>query len=379
MFQPTHTIRFRKQGSMVQELGRDIFGRLDIGGVTIESFDIVPNSFSDMTTMNSTDSITVKLFDIVSCILAPDATIEMSVKNYHKNDAYLLVFGGWIPCSFIKNNTILLADRNITSEIVSRYKNGKKKKNKPNDAFDSVFLNNEFSLDITAFVLEGNDKKIPDNAMIDEQIASITKSLKSALPKLNITRYPNGNYYYYDFRDMLSEIIRKRMVFFQEIAPKLNKQFTEKTREAAVKLVLCAADECELEKNDIAVLLALLRITMVGKKTAAQLVLKDSQVYSEVDSYNTVCDLTAIELLVNMHRFHVTKESGYNVAFITKDKGLSLFSSLLTNAEVTNARSDKLTVTASITAEVFDNDPVLVQMYEDWFAGKLSAASKKET
>ena len=46
---------------------------------------------------------------------------------------------------------------------------------------------------------------------------------------------------------------------------------------------------------------------MVGKKTAAQLVLKDSQVYTEVDSYNTVCDLSAIELLINFHRYHVTR------------------------------------------------------------------------
>lgn len=364
---------------MVQEVGRNVFGRLDVGGISIESFDIVPNSFSDMSAMNRTNSITVKLFDIVSYILAPDATIEVSFKNYYKDDAYLLVFGGWIPCSFIKNNTILLADRNVVSEIVSRYKNGKKKNNKPEDSFDSVFLSNEFILDITAFVLEGNDQRIPDNAMIDAQITNVKTKLKSALPELNIAEYPGGNDYYYGLRNFLSEIIKKRMVFFQKVAPKLNKQFTEKSRETAVKLVLFAADECKLEKNDVAVILALLRITMVGKKTAAQLVLKDSQVYSEVDSYNTVCDLTAIEILVNLHRLHVKDKSDHNVAFITKDKGLSLFSSLLTNAEVTNAHSGKLTVTASITGEVFDNDPVLVQMYEDWFLGKLSVSSKKET
>ncbi|MDO6501219.1 hypothetical protein [Photobacterium sanguinicancri] len=356
---------------MEQEVGRNLLGKLVVSGKTIDSFDIAPNSFADMTTMNSTDAVTVRLFDIVSYMFEKDTKIELSVKNLHKNDVFLLVFGGWIPCSFIKNNTILLADRNIVSEIVSRYQNGKKKKDKPADAFDSIFLNNKVSLDITAFVLEGNEMKIPDNGMIDEQVASVTKSLKTALPNLNITKYPNGNGYYYMFRDMLAETILKRMGFLQNVASKLNKQFTEKSREAAVKLVFCSAEELQLQKSDIAVLLALLRITMVGKKTAAQLVLKDSQVYSEVDSYNAVCDLSAIELLVNMHNFHVGNRTGYNVAFITKDKGLSLFSSLLSNTTVTGSNDGNLNVRASITGEVFDNDPVLVQMYEDWFAGKI--------
>lgn len=102
--------------------------------------------------------------------------------------------------------------------------------------------------------------------MIDEQIDRVTKSLKAALPRLNITKYPNGNSYYYQFRDMLAENIQRRMLFLQKIAPKLNKQFTEKSRVDAVRIVFSAAQEAQLQKNDLAVLLALLRITMVGKK-----------------------------------------------------------------------------------------------------------------
>ena len=356
---------------MKQEVGRDVLGRLLINDIEIDSFDIVPNSFSDMTMMNNTDSVKVKLFNIVSHMLPRETRIELSVENYFKDDAYLLIFGGWIPCSFIKNKTILLADRNVVSEVVSRYHNGKKKKNKPDDAFDSIFLSGNVNLDITAFVLEGNKQQTPNNNMINEQVSSVTKSLKLALPNINITEYPNGNAYYYAIRDMLSDDHKKRMEFFQKTAPKLNKQFTEKSREEAVKTVFKLAEECKLKKSDIAVFLAILRITMVGKKTAAQLVLKDSQVYSDVDSYNAACDLTAIELLVNMDNFHVKNKSGYNVAFITKDKGLSLFSSLLSNTIVKGSYDGKLTVAASITAEVFDNDPVLVKMYEDWFAGKI--------
>lgn len=364
-------IIIRRPCNMKQEVGRDFLGRLVIADITIESFDIMPNSFSDMTIMNSTDSVKVRLFDIVSHILTRDTRIEISVKNNYKDDAYLLVFGGWIPCSFIKSNTLLLADRNVVSEIVSRYKDGKKKRNNPDDAFDSIFLTNQVSLDITAFVMEGNKNKIPDNSMIDEQIASVTKSLKSALPNLNIAKYQNGNSYYYAFRDAYVDDMEKRIAFFHKAAPKLNKQFSEKSREEAVKAIFKLAEECNIKKSDIAVFLALLRVTMVGKKTAAQLVIKDSQMYSEVDSYNTTCDLTAIEILLNMHRHHVKEKSGYNVALITKDKGLSLFSSLLSDIRVMGGEGGVLKVSASITAEIFDNDPVLVKLYGDWFAGKL--------
>lgn len=259
---------------MRQEVGRDVLGRLLICDKVINSFDIVPNSFSDMTMMNNTNSVKVKLFNIVSHMLPRDARIELSVENYFKDDAYLLVFGGWIPCSFIKNKTILLADRNVVSEIVSRYHNGKKKKDKPDDAFDSIFLNGKFSLDINAFVLEGNKQQTPDNNMINEQVSSVKKPLKLALPNIDITEYPNGNDYYYAFRDMLADDHKKRMDFFQKTAPKLNKQFTEKSRAEAVKTVLRLAEECKLKKSDIAVFLAILRITMVGKKLLRSLFLR---------------------------------------------------------------------------------------------------------
>ncbi|WP_346205362.1 hypothetical protein [Aeromonas salmonicida] len=354
---------------METELGRDYLGNLIIGGASIKSFDIMPNTFSDMIEMNNTNSVSVRLFNVVRHINPRNERVELSVKNNHKDDTYLLVFGGWIPCSFIKNNTLLLADRNVVSEITSRYKNGKKKKNTPDDAFDSIFLTNKVTLDITTFVLEGNKQKIPDNSMIDEQVASVKKSLRTALPYLNIAEYSQGNSYYYAFRDACVEAMEKRIAFLHKAAPKLNRQFSEKSRTEAVKLIFSFAEECVLKKNDIAVLLATLRVLMVGKKNAAQLVLKDSQVYSYADSYNTVCDLTAIEVLLNAHRYHVGKNSSYNIALITKDKGLSLFSSLLSNPNITRAEEGRLKISTSITTDIFDNDPVSIKVLEDLFLG----------
>jgi len=316
-------------------VGRNQYGDLTIKNHVLKSFDIVPNSFLDMQQMNESNKVKVRLFNIQSNTIQKDENIELEMTNLVKNDVFLVVFGGWIPCTFIKRKTILLADRNVVTEITSRYEGGVKKSSKANDSFDSIFLQNKsVSIDISAFVIEANKRKIPTNDMIDQQVASVKGSLKLALPNLEISTYPDGNTYYHNLKDALESGMKKRMAFLQEVTPKLNRNFTEKSRKEAVNIVFKAAKKIQLNKNDIVIILALLRITMIGKKTAAQLVLKDSQSYTEDKAYNAVCDLSAIEVLINMHNFHKKNKSSYNVALMTKDKGLSLFSSIFSNMEI---------------------------------------------
>jgi hypothetical protein len=348
-------------------VARNHDGNLTIKNHVLKSFDIVPNSFLDMQQMNESNKVKVRLFNIQSDTIKKDEEVELEITNLVKNDVFLVVFGGWIPCTFIKRKTILLADRNVVTEITSRYEGGVKKYSKALDSFDSIFLQNKsVGIDISAFVIEANARKIPTNNMIDQQVASVNESLKRALPNLEIFTYPGGNAYYHNLKDALESGMQNRMIFLQEVTPKLNKQFTEKSRKEAVNIVFEAAKKIQLSKSDIVIILALLRITMVGKKTAAQLVLKDSQVYSEDKAYNAVCDLSAIELLINLHNFHEKNKSCYNIALITKDKGLSLFSSLFSNAEISGSNEDNLQVNAKILHSVFGDDNDLLNTYEKW-------------
>ncbi|MDO9103394.1 MAG: hypothetical protein Q7U57_00395 [Methylovulum sp.] len=342
-------------------------GNLTIQNHVLKSFDIVPNSFLDMQQMIESNKVKVRLYNIQSDTLHKDDKVELEITNFVKNDVFLVVFGGWIPCTFIKRRTILLADRNVVTEITSRYEGGVKKCSKTLDSFDSIFLQNKsVSIDISAFVIEANERKIPTNNMIDQQVANVKESLKRALPSLEICTYPGGNSYYHNLKDGLESVMKNRMTFLQEVMPKLNKQFTEKSRKEAVNIVFEAAKKIQLCKSDIVIILALLRITMAGKKTAAQLVLKDSQIYTEDKAYNAVCDLSAIELLFNLHNFHEKKKSCYNIALITKDKGLSLFSSLFSNTEISGSNEDNLQVNAKILYPVFGDDNDLLNTYEKW-------------
>ena len=323
-----------------------------------------------MIQMNETNKIKVKLFNIKSDTINDDANVKLEMTNLIKNEAFLLVFGGWMPCAFIKKNTILLADRNIVSEIIRRYKNGIKKINEEVDSFDDIFLNQNIQLDISAFVIEGNERKIQTNNMIDGQVNIAIKDIQSALPNLKIAIYPDGYKYYHDLKNLLEPTMKIRMAFLQDIAPKLNKQFTKKTRKVAIDIVFKTAKEIGLEKTDFVIILALLRIMMEGKKTAPQLLLKDSQNYSEENAYNAVYDLSVIEMLINLHTYH-EKNTKYNIALITQDKGLSLFSSLFYNTKINSRVEGKIQLTAKILYSVFSDDEDLVKVYEKWLKGEV--------
>lgn len=225
-------------------------GSYKIGEYNIESFDIVPNSFVDMIEMNNTNSVSVKLYNIVNDDFEKDTVIDITMEHFVQNDAYLIVLGGWIPCSCIARNTLLLADRNIVSEIKRRYRysNGRKKVNEELDSFDNIFLNMNVILDLSPFVLEGNTQKLPENQQIDEQYCSAYYDINLALPKLNIATYPTS--YYHNIKNALAPIMDKRIIFLQKITPKINKQFKDENKEEALKVVFQVAEETMLKKDD---------------------------------------------------------------------------------------------------------------------------------
>ena len=345
-------------------------GKFMLGQHELKSFDIIPNSFLDMQQMIKTNKVKVQLFNIQSNTIPNDSNVSFEIENFIRNEAFLLVFGGWIPCSFIKKNTILLADRNVLSEIRRRYKNGIKKVDEELDSFDNILLNHNIMLDISPFVIEGNKQKIPTNDMINEQIISGKKDIQVALPSLEIATYPNGNTYYHGMKDLLKPIIENRMNFLQKIAPQLNKQFTEKSRGKAIKIIFETAEEMQVKKDDFIIILALLRVLMKGKKTAAQLVLKDSQLYSEGNAYNTAFDLTTIEMLINLHMYH-EENTNYNIALITQDKGLALFSSIFSNTKIDGRDNGKIKITAKIAYSLFHDDENLLEQYKKWLKGEI--------
>jgi len=59
-------------------------GNYKINGYNIESFDIVPNSFVDMIEMNNTNSVSVKLYNIVNDDFEKDTVIDITMEHFVK-------------------------------------------------------------------------------------------------------------------------------------------------------------------------------------------------------------------------------------------------------------------------------------------------------
>lgn len=59
-------------------------GTYTINGYNIESFDVVPNSFVDMIEMNNTNSVSVKLYNIVNDDFEKDTVIDITMEHFVK-------------------------------------------------------------------------------------------------------------------------------------------------------------------------------------------------------------------------------------------------------------------------------------------------------
>ncbi|MCL6396220.1 hypothetical protein EXT62_04800 [Pectobacterium carotovorum subsp. carotovorum] len=355
-------------------IGRDCDGNLLInntehGDLVITSYEIMPNDYDDLCKMEENKEVKIRLFNIKSKNFKEPFRLELSIKNDTTHEEFLLIKGGWIPCSYMKKNTLLFADRNVISKIKSRYFMNEKKGSAELDYFDSIFLNdNNLTLDLTFWVLESNKGEFPSTNVMDEQLNYAKSNLKRALPNVKIAEYPGGNTYYHNISSAIKNTTNQRMDLLFKAAPLINRQFTSETREAIVHEIFELVDECKLSRSDISVILIFLRITMNEKKNPAQGVIKDSQCYTLKKAYNTACDLGSIEWLINLIRKHEMENSHFNIAFITQDKALAKLGSLMLSQKNSSSDGDKISAKISFPMSIFSDSLQTLQLVKKYLS-----------
>ncbi len=349
-------------------IGRDDLGNLiitmvDDREIVIYDFSIIPNDYHSLREMMETRTADVRLYNVRAIGEQEPFSLELKITYLNDQDTFLIVDGGWIPLSFISRKALLLADRNIISTIQYRYSLGILKKVVPPNDFDAVFLQPAgIEIDISLFSIESNQRKIPDRKTMDEQISIAKDILRYSLPELKRAIYPNADNYFFGLFDMLKFGLSDRTNFFTDVAAGLNRGFTPSKRKEYVPFIFSKAKENGLENNDIAVLLALLRIYMSGKKTAATQVIKESQTFREEDGYNVACDLMALEVLMNYISFHKKEKSAYIPCFITKDKGLAQIAALMMNIKSQTSDGEKASVTTTFPLDIFSDEREMQEM-----------------
>lgn len=345
------------------DLGNLIITMVDNKEIVIHDFSVMPNDYHSLREMMETGSTDIRLYNVRAIGVQEPFRLEMKVTYLSNQDTFLIVDGGWIPLSLISRKALLLADRNVIPAIQYRYSLGLLKKDVPPNDFDAVFLQPAgIEIDISLFSIESNQRKIPDRETMDKQISIAKDILRYSLPELKRAIYPNADSYFFGLFDILKPRLSNRTNFFMDVAAGLNREFTPSQRKQYVPFIFSKAKENGLKNTDIAVLLAFLRITMSGKKTAATKVIKESQTFCAEDGYNVACDLMALEVLMNYISFHKKNKSAYIPCFITKDKGLAQIAALMMNIKSQTSDGEEASVTVTLPLDIFSDEREVQEM-----------------
>lgn len=352
--------------------GRDSNGNIlldgtERGNLTIHSYNVVPNNYSQLCAMIESNTVTIRLQNASAFEEREQFNIQFDVSLDDEQDTYVLTDGGWFPLMVLPKNTLVLADRNVISAMQYRYFLGKKKKNAEPDYFDSIFLSHsDMEFDVTLFALEGNQKQPPTPLVIDQQYHIAKEIMRHALPHIKLAIFRGGSNYCHTLSDTLRPQMLQRMEFLHEIAPKINREITSKIRKDLAEKVFNSAKKHKLRANDLAVILVFLRITMEGKKTAATEVIKESQIYSLDDAFNTAADLMALEILLNYIHLPELKKNGMQVAYITKDKGIAKIGALILNQIHCHSGGGTRTLTTTFPFNIFSDDDETQQLVNEY-------------
>ncbi len=123
------------------ELGNLIITMIDDKEIVIHDFSVIPNDYHSLREVMKTGAADVRLYNVRAIDVPEPFRLELKITYLSEQDTFLIVDGGWIPLSLISKKALLLADRNVISNIQYRYSLGILKRDVPPNDFDAVFFN----------------------------------------------------------------------------------------------------------------------------------------------------------------------------------------------------------------------------------------------
>lgn len=211
-----------------------------------------------------------------------------------------LVKGGWLPSAFAvtRQNTTMLVDRNVVTQIVGRFENGRRRREQRD--FLDLFADQPIRINPLLFVMEGNRRSTPTPTEAEGQMQEVAAKLRVALPKAEITVGPEH------LKGALGLIkdsrasLENKQRFLCHLAPLLVSPVARANVEARWNDIIAAADLHGVPRQSITVLTALSAVAVPNGKSPAKRLLKFRNGYTEADAYNALADLRAIELFIAM-------------------------------------------------------------------------------
>src|SRR3546814_9777104 len=124
--------------------------------------------------------------DIDDIDLSRRFNLDATLETHFTANSIGLVIGGWLPSMLaaVSENSAILLDRNVVTEIVSRFDSGETK-GRPADFID-MLAGMDVSINPGLYAMEGSLRRIPDSAHVREELAWATARIARALPKAKL-------------------------------------------------------------------------------------------------------------------------------------------------------------------------------------------------
>jgi hypothetical protein len=267
------------------------------------------------------DGSTVVDTDIDGLDKSKSYNVRTTLESKFTSRAIGLVKGGWLPAALAETHpyTIILVDRNVVSQINTRFKGRQTVGAEPD--FLDLFANRPVRINPLLFAMEGNAKCIPSPKLVREQLEEVVTKLRAALPLANLVLGPRSLEGALGLIEESGPGMARKQKFLVRIAPRLTDPISRTKMQARADEVIAVADECDVSRRSLMVLAALSSVLVPNSGSPAKGLLKFKTGYSEEDAYNALADLRSLELLIQMFTWF----PGQPTLLCTCDRDLALF------------------------------------------------------
>ncbi|CAH2399258.1 hypothetical protein [Mesorhizobium escarrei] len=226
--------------------------------ISFAGVDIQPRSYAELAAASSNLPITIQLDMYNGEILHTDFNgvdpgtvvhVSTTLESRFTSRAIGLVKGGWLPSALatIKADSIILVDRNVVTEIVSRFESGVKKGREPD--FLDLFEDSPIRINPMLCALEGNSRRMPDPHETKAQIDEAVNKLRRALPKAEIVVGAKSLEGVLGLIENTRASFSRKNAMLLELAPTLCAPTSRKDVAARIASVIEAADRFDVSRK----------------------------------------------------------------------------------------------------------------------------------
>jgi len=250
-----------------------------------------------------------------------DTHVKFTLNSKFSSNVVALSDGGWLPSIFAAHDRLILADRNVISEIQARFLGGRTRSGVADDFFD-VLARGKFRINPLLYAIEGNERRTPTDAEIAAQIKEAIGKVQKALPHAIIE--PTGRLALQGVTGLLRDGaagMRRKTVFLKTVAPRLTASARKNRLADTCCWILAQADDAGVPRQSLAVVAALSAALCPQSINPAKKLLKPSTNYKDKNAYNALCDLRSLELFIGAKALF----PDHPISLFTKDRSLALF------------------------------------------------------